>query len=111
MGLSQMQRNLSTMLLTNKSITTTLQSNGLRGVKIESTFEDVMLLSDSNDDGIHVVDLAIHSTSPSKSHLSFTSAPFTQDLPSNAPSHDKVLYMSFADNHTHSQNKFQFFPL
>lgn len=76
-----MQVNLSTILLTTKSITTTLQTNGLHGVKIESTLEDVMLLSDSNDDGTHVVDLAIHSTSPFKSHLPFTFAPSTQDLP------------------------------
>lgn len=45
-GLFEMQMNSSTMLLTNKSIKTSLQSNGLCGAKIESTLEDVMLLSD-----------------------------------------------------------------
>ena len=61
-----MQMDSSTMLVTNESITTTLQSNGLCGVKNESTLNDVMLLNDSNYDGTDVVDLAIHSTSSFK---------------------------------------------
>lgn len=45
---------LSTMLLTNKFLTKCLQNNGIGGVKIELTSKDVMLLSNSNDDGTHV---------------------------------------------------------
>lgn len=73
----------------------------LRGVKIESTSEGVMLIN--NYDGTHVIDLAIHSTSSFKSPLSFPFASFAQDLPSNAVSLYKLLYMSIADNHTRSK--------
>ena len=53
----------STMLLTNESITTTLQSNGMCRVEIDPSLEDVMLLSDSDNEGTHMVDLAMNLTS------------------------------------------------
>lgn len=48
-----------------KLITTTHQSNGLQSnnVKIKSILKDVILLSDSDNEGTQVVDLAMNSTS------------------------------------------------
>ena len=59
-----MQMDLSTVLLPIESITIVLESNGLCRVKIKSSLKDVMLLSDSNDEGTQVFDLAMYVTSP-----------------------------------------------
>ena len=55
-------------------------------VKINFSLEDVMLLSDFDDEGIQVVDLVMNSTSSFKSSSSFVFASFTQALPTNEPS-------------------------
>lgn len=71
------------MLLTNVSITIVLQSNGLRRVKIESSLEDVIFLSESNNEGTQVVDLVINSTPPFQSPSLFGFACFAQALLAN----------------------------
>lgn len=96
LGFYEMQMDLST----NESITTSLQSNGPRRVKIESTLEYVMLCYDfddvkhPNDWPNHEFDFAF------KSPSSFASATYAQAFPTNAPSPYKPLYMSTAKNHT-----------
>ena len=63
-GLSEMQMDSSIMLLTNLSILTTFQNNGLLRVWNESSSEDVMLHSNSIDEGTQMVDLAMNLTPP-----------------------------------------------
>lgn len=45
----------SRILLTIESITTCHQSPPLHTIKVEIGLEDVLLLSDSDEDGVHVV--------------------------------------------------------
>ena len=65
----------SSVLLRNDSITTTLQTMVLCRVKIEPSQADVMVLGDTSDDGIFVVDLATNSTLPFRSPRSLATPP------------------------------------
>ena len=102
---------LSTMLLTNESITKALQSSGLRRVNIRSSLEDAMLLSNSDDEGTQAVNLAMNLTSPIKYSSSFVFASFAQAFHANQLSPYKAWHMSNAKNHTHSTKPLVYPPL
>lgn len=102
-GLSELEMDASTMLLTNESITTALQSPCLRKIKVEPGLEDVMVLSDSDDDNIQVVDLAGESSFPFQSKCSLGDAASAQAPPTNDPSPHKPLHLSIGDQHTRSK--------
>ena len=83
-GLSKLDMDASTMLLTNESIKPTPQIHSLRKVKLE--VDDVVVLSDSDEDNIQVVDIAGTSSYPFQSPCSFTSTSSVQPLHGIDPS-------------------------
>ena len=83
-GLSKLDMDASTMLLTNESIKPTPQIHSLRKVKLE--VDDVVVLSDSNEDSIQVLDIAGTSSYPFQSPCSFTSTSSVQPLHGTDPS-------------------------
>jgi hypothetical protein len=83
-GLSKLDMDASTMLLTNKSIKPIPQIHSLRKVKLE--VDDVVVLSDSDEDNIQVVDIAGTSSYPFQSPCSFTSTSSVQPLHGSDPS-------------------------
>ena len=90
----------STMLLTNESIKPTLQIHSLRKVKLE--VDDVVVLSDSDEDSIQVLDIAGTSSCPFQSPCSFTSTSYVQPLHDNDPSPHKPLNFGILEHHIHS---------
>lgn len=95
-GLSEWEIDASMVLLTNESITTALQKLSFRKVKLE--VEDVMVLTDSNEDIIQVVDIVGTSIYPFQSPCSLTSTSSTQTTPYNDPPY-RPLYLSIAEQH------------
>ena len=100
-GLSKLDMDASTMLLTNESITPTPQIHSLHKVRLE--VDDVVVLSDSDEDNIQVLDIAGTSSYPFQSPYSFTSTSFVQPLHGNDPSPHKPLNFSILEQHIHSQ--------
>ena len=99
-GLFELEMDGFIMLLTNESITTAPRNHPFRKVKLE--VEDVMVLSDSNEDNIQVVDIAWTSSYPFQSLWIFTSTSFVQALSSNDPSPYKPLNLSIFEHHRRS---------
>ena len=100
-GLSKLEMDASTMLLTNESITPAPQSHSLRKVKLE--VDDVMVLNDSDEDSIKVVDIAQTSSYPFQSLCSFPSTSSVQASLGNDPSPYKPLNLSIFYHHIPSK--------
>ena len=88
-GLSELEMDASTVLLTNESITATPQIHSLCKVKLE--VDDVVVLSESDEDNIQVVDIAGTSSYPFQAPCSFASTPSVQAPHGNESSPYKPL--------------------
>lgn len=102
--LSELEMNVSTMLLTNKSITIALQSPSLRKFKVETGFQNVMILNGSNWDIIEMLDLAGYSLFPLSSPWSFVFASFAH-LPTCESSPYKPFYLNVVEHHPPFKNR------
>ncbi len=100
-GLLELEMDASTVLLTNESITATPQIHSLCKVKLE--VDDVVVLSDSDEDNIQVVDIAGTSSNPFQAPCSFASTSSVQAPHSNESAPYKPLSLNVYEQHIRSK--------
>ena len=100
-GLSKLEMDASTILLTNESITATLQIHSICKVTLE--VDDVVGLSDSDEDNIQVVDIAGTSSYLFQAPCSFASTSSVQAPHSNESAPYKPLSLNVSEQHIRSK--------